>query len=57
MLHGFEMTFVDSGKGSMGRGGGGGEVGEGRGEWWPPIPAGRRQLIVSLCAKAFSFTL
>lgn len=22
MLHGFEMTFVDSGKGSMGRGGG-----------------------------------
>lgn len=48
------MTFVDSGKGSVSREGGG------RGEKKMvavPIQAGRRQLIMSLCAKAFSFTL
>lgn len=54
MLHGFPMTFVDSGKGSMGGGGGG--SGEER-MVAAPIPAGRRRWIVSLRAKAFSFTL
>jgi hypothetical protein len=46
------MTFVDSGKGGVSREGGR------RGEKKmvaAPIQAGRRRLIMSLCAKAFSF--